>query len=165
MNRRDFIASLAQIVITGVVGCRSSRSGDKGFRYNYPADIASECWGARNNAFACIERVTGRKVVEQGKSLTVYKIDGQWLKNGRWAWIHTFRDGRQLEVSGLYDEPRDGEHVIFIGVDPATGKLGPQSTVDLMHEHGHVGCVWAGLGREHPPELRECFRNWQDYKA
>lgn len=127
-------------------------SDSSGPSYNFPGDITSECYGARNNAKNCILSVGTPLPSERGCMVT--KVAGERLfdQDGEMMWGWKYND---LWVLGLYHNRR-----IWVGSNPETGK--ETNELVLAHEFGHYWLDTNFYFVGHDKKYSTCFHNWRD---
>lgn len=119
-----------------------------GPRYNFPADIKDECYGAKNEAKAKIQGRGTKLGEEHGGSVT--KHPGEKKINGMWCWMSP--EWGQY-VGGLCW----GGSRIEVGCNPQT--MGEVMYAVEEHEFAHWYLIPIG-SNGHDPLYRQDFFNW-----
>ena len=154
-----FIILLSLVLVLGSVGCKSTKP-----KYRFPADISSQCHGAKNYAKQCIESTSGRKL--KAYDCAVTKVPGQRKFSSGWAFYY---DGNvspynlvtiktnDVHATGIWVHGITDGNLIQVACDPNTGAV---NTGTLNHEFGHHWLIKNYRDASHNPIYSGCFEGW-----
>ena len=136
------------IIISLLVGGCSLFNGNNSPDFNFPSDISTLCYNARDSSRGGI--VSKGTSLSTRRGCTVEKVTGQQMFNGYWAW-----NAGSMWVTGMCI---GGTH-IQIAVNPS-------NPVDismniLMHEFAHYWLITNYDNYTHDALYDDVFFNWQ----
>lgn len=123
-----------------------------GVNFNYPSEVSSMCYGAKNDAKAAIQSVG--KSLKEKKSLKLVIVPGEKLFSGYWGFWST--EWNQYVLGLCYS----GDTLtIKVASDPRNGTI----NYDVVkHEHGHYWLMSNFNDYSHNPIYAKLFFNWRD---